>query len=481
MPDRGGKDASLLTRLAAYSEEAVYPMHMPGHKRNRQALDPRLPWALDITEIDGFDDLHAADGFLKDGMARAAALYGSERAFYLVNGSSGGLLAGIRACTRHGDTVLIARNSHRAVYHALELNGLRPVYLQPVMDVESGLPGSITPGQVEMAASAHPGATLCVLPSPTYDGVVSDVRGIADVLHAKGIPLFVDEAHGAHLGLSDRFPASAVSRGADLVVQSLHKTLSGLTQTALLHVQGRRIDADELARQLMIFETSSPSYVLMASIDECVRTMEAEKDQLMAAYAARLSAFDEAIAGLRRLRVVCHGGDAIEAHPAFWGFDPGKLALLTRGAALTGRGLYDRLLGEYGIQLEMAAVDSALAMTSPYDTDEGFERLARALGTIDKESAPRGGRTAAFAMPALPEQILPIDEAVLRARRAVTPEQAIGQISAAYLWAYPPGIPLLTPGERIDADMIHAIEQMKRAGIAPRGLAKGTIDQLLVL
>lgn len=457
---------SLLDRLKAHAEKDIYPLHMPGHKRNAALCGPDLPWSLDITEIGDFDDLHAAEGILQEGMERAAALYGSDRAFYLVNGSSGGILAGVRACVKRGDTVLIARNCHRSVYHSLELNGLMPVYLEPTVDDMSGILGSITPAHVRAALEKHPDARLCVITSPTYEGVVSDVRGIAGALHDKQLPLLVDEAHGAHFGFSLAFPESAVTCGADIVVQSVHKTLSGLTQTALLHVCGNIVSADEIARQLMIFETSSPSYVLMTSIDECVRRMEREGAALMNGYSAQLSAFDDAVRGLTHLRVLCYGHDAIKNHPAFGGFDPGKIVISTRGTALTGRALFDLLRNEYGLQLEMASTDYVLAMTSPFDTEEGLVRLARALLAIDASVRPSENPGFPAALPPAPEQVLPIDEALAKNRRAVPVKDCAGAVCAEYVWAYPPGIPILTPGQRVTEDCLAAIARLFSSGVS---------------
>ena len=218
-----------------------YPLHMPGHKR-RVLPAPGLGCAAwDTTEVPGTDDLHDADGILAEAMARAAALWGSRRCWFLVGGSTCGLLASIRAAAPYGSEILCARNCHKSVYHAIELCALRPVWLTPPVDEAFGVYGSISPAMVADALAAHPGAACVVLTSPTYEGVLSDVAAIADLCHAKGIPLVVDEAHGAHY-LPTAAPygwqGGAVAAGVDLVIQSAHKTLPSLTQTALLHLNG---------------------------------------------------------------------------------------------------------------------------------------------------------------------------------------------------------------------------------------------------
>ena len=216
---------------------------MPGHKR--QSLHFPNPYAIDITEIDGFDNLHHAEGILKEAQERAAELYGSRECFYLINGSTCGLLAAISAAAKRGETVLVARNCHKAVYHALFLRELSANYLYPVI-TENGIMGQITAEQVEEALSQDPTIKTVILTSPTYEGIGSDIGKISTVAHRHGAALIVDEAHGAHFGFGAGFPENAVRQGADAVIMSLHKTLPSFTQTALLHLCSDRISSAEV-------------------------------------------------------------------------------------------------------------------------------------------------------------------------------------------------------------------------------------------
>lgn len=469
---------SLFDQLAAYAAGDVCPMHMPGHKR--KALGGPLPLELDITEITGFDNLHEARGVLRQGMDRAARLWGSRRAYYLINGSSGGILAGIAAAAAPGSRVILARGCHKSVYHALELNGLRPVYLAPAADAAFGVAGSVQPAQVAAALDNWPDAKLVILTSPTYEGVVSDIAAIARLCHRRGIPLLVDEAHGAHLGFDSAFPAGAVSCGADIVVQSLHKTLPSPTQTALLHLCSDLVPADRLERQLAVFQTSSPSYLLMGGIDFCLRMVEQEGPALFAAYAKRLAAFDETIRSLARLRVLCHGADSPANHPAFFAFDPGKLVISTRYAGRTGGWLKDRLREEYGIELEMAMGDYALAMTSICDEDRDLDRLARALLAVDQELE------AAPCPPAEPP--LPLPEVALAPAAARQQEtelcslaRAEGRLAGEMVWAYPPGVPLLVPGEKIGAAQLATLARLTQQEVELHSESGFAPEKILVL
>ena len=470
-------DLSLTQRLEQYSQSGALPFHMPGHQR-RPLHSPALPWALDITEIDGFDDLHDPEGVLAESMDRAARLWGAEGSRYLVNGSTGGILAALHAALPRGAQVLVARNCHKSVYHALELLDLSPVFLQPPLDPAFGGAGSLTVEAVAATLDTHPGIRALVFPSPTYDGVLSDVAGLCRLCHSQGVAVLVDEAHGAHLGFPP-FPAGAVAAGADVVIQSFHKTLPSLTQTAILHWQGRLVDPARLARSLGIFQTSSPSYPLLASMDGCVRLLEREKDTLFPDWAARLAAFDEKVGSLRRLRILCHGGDRVEDHPAFFGFDPSKLVISTRGTGLTGPALMERLRRDFGLELEMAAMDYVTAMTGLGTTGESLDALAKALLTVDAELSPAPAAPVP-AVPALPKRVLSAGETLERPAETLPLDRAAGRIAAEYLWAYPPGIPLLVPGEEVGADFAALCARYEAAGIHLKHTMGTAPDQIRV-
>lgn len=470
----GHMELSLAERLRLHSEEGPAPLHMPGHKRNA-ALAPYLEllgarW--DVTELPGLDDLHDPEGVLAEAMDRCQRLCGAGKSFFLVNGSTGGLHAAIRAATRKGDRVLVARNCHKAVYHALELCALEPVFLQPPEVAGFGCAGAVCPGAVREKLEASPGVRLVILTSPTYEGIVSDVAGICQAAREKGIPVLVDEAHGAHLGLYEGFPQSAVQCGADLVVQSFHKTLPSLTQSAVLHVSGNRVDGAEVARNLSIFQTSSPSYLLLSSLDGCVRLLEKEGAALCAAWLERRKDFDLEIAGLRHFQVLGHGRASGSLAPLAFALDPSKLVISTRGTSLSGVRLMELLAEDYGLQLEMALEDYAIAMTGMGDRPEWLSRLALALAELD-ETYGTGARRPVSHMPPLGERVCTLEAAMVRPWRQVAGEEAAGQISADYLWAYPPGIPLVIPGERLGRDLVERIAMMQAAGVyvvASRGV-----------
>jgi len=324
------------------------PFHMPGHKRNAAMLGDALPWAMDITEIPGFDNLQHPEGVLRGLTRRAAALWGSKAAYISVNGSTGAILAGIRAMTEQGDKILVARNCHMSVFHAMELRELQPVYLEPEWLPEWGIYGRVTQEALDQALAAHPDAALCVITSPTYEGMQSEL--------ACPVPLYIDAAHGAHLPLPK----------ADLVNTSTHKTLPALTQTALLHVMTGRVDLSNLEHQLRVFQTSSPSYLLMASIEQCVALLEERRTALFSAWQRRLDVFYDHAKQWRSLRLL--QPDDRSKLVVYCGFDPADL------------------LHKHRIEPEYIQNGRVLFLTSPCDTDGMMAALAAALDEIDAQT-----------------------------------------------------------------------------------------------
>ena len=472
-------------QLISYGESDVYPFHMPGHKR--RALPFPNPYTIDITEIDGFDNLHHAEGLIREAEERAAKLYGADRSYYLVNGSTCGLLAAICAAARRGDKVLAARNCHKAVYHAVSMQGLAVEFLYPAI-TRGDLQGQITAAQVEEALTKHPDIAVVILTSPTYEGIVSDVAAIAACCHAHGAALIVDEAHGAHFGFGAGFPENAVRLGADAVIMSLHKTLPSFTQTALLHCNGTRIDPGRVARYLGVYETSSPSYLFMAGMDACIDLIREQGAELFAEYRRRLDAFYRDTADLTQLHVM-RREDLCKEEAYDW--DDSKLMIYA--GTMGGEALHQELLGHYHLQMEMVSADYVLGMTSLMDTDEGMRRLVTALHEIDEKNrcmaalrgtdeenrrldAPEAGFTAR--MYRENPRRMQIYQALDLPYREVPFDEAVGKMAADYVYLYPPGIPLIVPGEIITEEFIRHIRECRERKLNVEGqgnLALGRI------
>ena len=457
----------MLDLLAAYGAGDMYPFHMPGHKRRLGPQQLQDVISMDITEIDGFDNLHDPQGIIRDAQINAAQLYHSEDTAFLVNGSSGGLLAAIAGCCKNGGEVAIARNCHQSVYHALEMQQLRPVYIYPHFNVHAGICEGIYPQDVEKLWITHPNIQAIVITSPTYEGVVSDIRKICEIAHTHHTPVIVDEAHGAHLIFHDYFPASAVECGADLVIQSTHKTLPMLTQTALIHINGPLVDRERVHRMLKIYQTSSPSYLLMGSIDAGLRLIAEKGELLFSAYIKRLEALRLSLRQMKHLKLL---DESLLTPGAYAGYDRSKLLIMTGGSGLNGPELYDLLLHRFHLQMEMVSAGSVLAMTSIGDDNAGYERLENALIRIDHEVCQAAEKESVI--PDIPsaDSLLPIYETTFMDRKAVRLEQSFGRISADYIYLYPPDIPIVTPGEMLTDEMIGILSYYIKQGLSVKGI-----------
>ena len=515
---RKEKQPGLLERLTEYAGSDAYPFHMPGHKR-REIPDGIPggfpdPYGIDITEIDGFDNLHHAEGILKDAMETAAAIYGADRSWYLVNGSTCGILSAVFAATENGGKILTARNCHKAVYHAICLNRLEAEYLYPEEITEFRINGGIRAEDVRKALEKD--AMRCagnsgdvrgkitkiqavLITSPTYEGVVSDIRAIADAAHEYGIPLIVDEAHGAHLEFADQchsFPKSALEYGADIVVQSLHKTLPCFTQTAILHVKGKLVDQDRISRYLSMFQTSSPSYLFMAGMERCIRYMDGDGRNGMVRYEKRLEHFMERMEGLQVLEVLDR--EICGKYRTVAGWDPSKIVVSTmRAEDFHGEELAETLRRKYHLEMEMTAPEYVIAMTSLMDTEEGFERLGTALLEIDgalrhcveseqqKEKGESKGKKrcetpeATESKVSHPVRRMLICEAMDADTERTAFQDTVGKVSAEFVYLYPPGIPIIAPGEVFTDAIVEKIMAYKAAGLLVQGPADPDADVIL--
>lgn len=474
----------LYRALEIYSQEDYYPFHMPGHKRNPDTVNTDLPFDRDITEIEGFDNLHHPEGILKKAQETAANVYGTKECYYSVNGSTAALLAAVSAAVPRKGQILVARNCHKAVYHALYLRNLIPTYVYPQMDPKWWINGGISPDKVERALAENPEIKAVLLTSPTYDGVVSDIEKIAEIVHRYEIPLIVDEAHGAHFHFSNYFPTSAAELGADLVIQSFHKTLPSMTQTAVLHNCSDRVDSRLIRRFMGIYQSSSPSYILMASMDACMEKMSSDGNEMFREFTKILEKARRRLSECKYIRLV---SPEIGTAGVF-DYDRSKLLFSTRYASMTGSELAQILLEKYHIQVEMETEHYVLALAAVGDSEEGFERLCQAIEEIDQEEAqktkekreteePKAGRTAYTSL----SQFMSITEAMESESEIRKLEESVGRISAEFGYLYPPGIPLIVPGEQITGQFIRNMRIYMEEGLYLQGLEDYTNENIRVV
>ncbi|MDO4328380.1 MAG: aminotransferase class I/II-fold pyridoxal phosphate-dependent enzyme [Lachnospiraceae bacterium] len=468
---------SLLERLIEYSASDYYPFHMPGHKRKaiQEGMGFPNPYTIDITEIHGFDNLHHAEGILKDSMTQAAACYGADESWYLVNGSSGGILSAISGCTWRGGTILVSRNCHKSVYHGILINGLQAEYVYPQILTGLGIQGGIRPEDVEKKLEENPEIQAVMIVSPTYDGMVSDIKRIAEAAHRHGVPLLVDEAHGAHFpfGRNGEFPVSALELGADVVIQSLHKTLPSLTQTAILHMKQEYLGQERMERirrYLSIYQSSSPSYVLMAAIENCIGYMDQEGRERLSQLAEELKEFREQCRSLRH--IVIPGKEWI-GQAGIYDMDCSKILMVTGCGRKSGVWLENFLRERHHLELEMCAPQYGLALTSLWDGREGLKRLLEGLKDADQamdDEFQNGTWTGEEPSAVIPEAVCRISTAMEHPYETRKLEECEGRISAEFVYLYPPGIPYLVPGEVISNEMILKLIHYRKLGFEIQGI-----------
>ena len=476
----------LYRKLEEYGRSDYYPFHMPGHKRNLESVRSDFPFERDITEIEGFDNLHHPVDILLEAQQNVAKLYGVKESFYSVNGSTAALLSAISAAVPRNGQILVARNCHKAVYHAIYLRNLKPTYIYPQMDSEWWINGGIFPDKVERCLAENLEIQAVLLTSPTYDGIVSDIKKVAEIAHKYGIPLIVDEAHGAHFHFSNYFPASAAELGADLVVQSLHKTLPAMTQTAVLHNCSDLVDSRLIRRFMGIYQTSSPSYILMASMDASMDAIESDGHQMFRKFTKMLEQTRKRLSKCKYIRLV----DPVRGENGVFDYDCSKLIFSTRYSLMSGSDLYHILLDRYHIQMEMESESYVLAIAAVGDREEGFERLCHAIEQLDQEQAelikagiPTDNKKQldTRAMHFVMTQMMSMSDAMEALTEKCPLEECVGRISAEFAYLYPPGIPLITPGEQISGQFIRNMRIYMDKGLYLQGLEDYTNKTILVV
>ena len=440
-----GKDfANVYKHIQNHLAKDIYPFHMPGHKGN-PAFFPKNLQGLDVTEIPGMDVLSAPTGIIRELEANIADFFGARRSFFLVNGSSCGIMAAICATCREGAPIMVPRNAHTSVYNGLVHSGARPIYYMPEVTAD-GLSGGVLPSALE---DMPYGATVLVV-SPTYEGFVSHIAAIADKVHEKGGLLIVDEAHGAHFPFHEAFPTSAIALGADIVVQSLHKTLPASSQCGVLHVSRTvGLSLDALAFYINAMQTSSPSYMFMAICDYMLRLLWENTDHF-ATYVAQLTRLREILPHKDSgTSLYLSGVERVNTHGIF-DVDIGKLLFCSQ---LPGHEVETLWAETYHVQIEMAMAQHVLAMTSVADTQAGFDRLRRAVEGVCTPTDEGFCYASPMFRPLLAPPPLTPRQALQRPSFPVPWEQGVGKISAQVVAQYPPGIALVAPGEMIPPDL----------------------------
>jgi lysine decarboxylase len=470
-----------LDALRAYAARRPGRFHVPGHKGGA-AADPALVEAfgepalsLDIPALTEGIDAGPEPTPFQQAQELAAEAWGAARGWFLINGASQGNHAACLALAQSGRDVIVQRNVHSSTIDGLIVSGLRPAFVAPEVDPDLGIAHCLTPTALDAALAATPAATGAMVVSPTYFGAVADVRALADVAHARGVPLIVDEAWGAHLAFSAELPDHALACGADLVVSSTHKIIGSFTQSAMLHLAaGDMLDEYVVDRAISLMESTSPNSLLVGSLDAARSYAAVRGAELLAEMVRSLRAARQAIRAIPGLDVL---DERLATRPSVHAYDPLRLVVDVRGTGASGYQVA-RLLHERDIFLELAGENVVVAVFGMGETAGGHAaRLVTALEQAVAE-LPGGGDGAEreFAPPPPwgPLEMTP-REAFLGAQEVVPVEEAVGRIVAESLAAYPPGIPNVLPGERLTAETWEYVETMLAHGGSLRGASDRTL------
>ncbi|MBB6631216.1 aminotransferase class I/II-fold pyridoxal phosphate-dependent enzyme [Clostridium algidicarnis] len=478
-------ETPLFDSLMEYVNRETIPFHVPGHKKG-VGMDEEFksfmginPFKIDVTVFKLVDSLHHPTGPIKKAQELAADAYGSEDAFFSIHGTSGAIQAMIMSAVGSGDTLLVPRNVHKSVTAGIILSGATPVYMQPELDKNLGIAQGVTPETVEATLKKHPETKAVLIINPTYYGVATDLKRIAEIVHSYDIPLIVDEAHGPHLRFNEKLPLSAIDAGADICAQSTHKIIGALTQCSLLHVNSKYIDSSRVQQVLNLLQTTSPSYILMASLDCSRRQIALHGKELLEGSLALCSyARDE----INKIPGLYCFGDEILGSPGVFSLDPTKLTITCRDLGITGYDLDMILSTKYHIQMELSDLYNILAVGSFGDTKESIDKLIEALKEISTEYSNKNSKKPDFIdIPSIPERILIPRDAFNSNKESLLLDDSIGLISGEFLLAYPPGIPILCPGEKITEEIISYVNELKDAGLYVQGTEDPKVEYIKVV
>ena len=495
----------LVEAMERYLREQVYPLHTPGHKGGRGVAEPlrsllgSTALRMDVSLMSELDDIHAPCSCIKDAQEEAARLYGSDACFFSVNGTTGAIHAMLLAALQPGDKVLVPRNAHRSVMGGLILADAVPVYVQPVYIKEFGLQGQVTPEQVKEAFALHPDIKAVLLTSPDYFGMAAKVKQIAEIAHAHNAVLLVDEAHGPHLGFHDKFPPSAMQCGADMAAQSTHKILGALTQCSLLQVKGTRVNLQHVADVMSLLTTTSPNYLLMGSLD-AARAQLAERGSAMMEDALRAAGLLrhelEKITGLR----VIKASDVVGKYGVA-ALDTTKVTINLQGWGISGIAAGEALRREK-IAVELVDPQNVLFLVTyadwaPVQWQDTVNRICRTLQKLRPVRNPLEARSVEqvkaleqeaaekekVQQAGLPvtEVAVPMRDVFYRKKQSVPLAEAVGRICAEPVSFYPPGIPVILPGERFTDKIVAWCTHMKQQGLPVSGPADTSLQTVRVL
>ncbi|CAB3390502.1 arginine decarboxylase [Kyrpidia spormannii] len=463
----------LFTALMEHARRRPLQFHIPGHKAGTGA-DPEFreflgdaAFSIDLINIAPLDDLHHPEGAIRDAQRLAAEAFGADHTFFSVQGTSGAIMTMIMAVCGPGDKILVPRNVHKSVMSAIILSGAHPIFMPPEIDERIGIAHGVSVSTVRTMLNWHPDARAVLVINPTYYGVAADLRAIVALAHDRNIPVLVDEAHGAHIHFHEDLPISAMDAGADMAATSVHKLGGSLTQSSVLNVREGRVDPRHVQAVLSMLTTTSTSYLLLASLDTARRQLAVRGRELIA---RALDLAREARERINRIEgLYCFGEDALKGSAAV-AYDPLKLTVCVKDLGITGYDAEQILRERFGIEVELSDLYNILCIVSPGDGEEEMRALVEALKALAAEFRPQIGQyPVEVKTPVMPLLAMTPREAFYAETDTVSLQESVGRIFAEMLMVYPPGIPILVPGEIVTEASLEYIREHMNAGLPVQG------------
>ena len=464
--------------LLDYVDAGVIPFHTPGHKQGigldpafRQFIGDNIA-SIDLTPMPGIDDLLQPTESIKEAQELAAEAYGADRTYFLINGSTSGNQCMMMTAVNPGDSVAVPRNSHKSLLGSMVMSGARPIYMQPEVDEALHMDHTVSPETVERTILENPDLKAVYIVSPTYYGVAADTQAIAEIAHKHGKIFMVDEAWGPHFHFHPALPMDAIEAGADMCINSTHKMLSSFSQTAMLHQQGDRIRVDRLEAVLKLFLSTSPNLPMVASLDVARRQMATEGAALLS---KTIELANETRRRLNEIPGVYCFGEELQGRPGVFDLDPTKVTITVKDLGYTGYEASEILRRRYNVQVELADLFNVVALFTMGTTQVAADRLLLGVSELARENravdifSPSGVlerrmKTGTYRLPKTPPMRMIPRDAFLAQTESVKFKTSAGRICAEVITPYPPGIPVISPGEEITKEIIDYLDLELRAG-----------------
>ncbi|MCD5415108.1 MAG: aminotransferase class I/II-fold pyridoxal phosphate-dependent enzyme [Clostridiales bacterium] len=473
----------IFNALKEYRKENIIPFDVPGHKHGKGLKEfanymGNVVMELDVNSMKSLDNILNPIGVIKEAEQLAAQAYSADHSFFLVNGTTAGIQAMIMSACEPGDKIIIPRNAHKSAISGIILSGAIPIYIQSEIDKHLGIAMGVTVDSVKKAINRHPDSKAVFIINPTYYGAISDLAEITKIAHSANMVVLVDEAHGAHIHFHDQLPASAMELGADLSALSLHKTGGSLTQSSILLLKKGGINHAKVKKSLNLMQTTSASYLLMASLDVARKQLALEGCNLLA---KTLNLARQARKMINKIKGMSAFGKELVGMPGVFDYDETKLGVHVSELGLTGFEVYDLLRDKYNIQVELADMHNILAIVSLGDDEKSINALAHALKDISLKFKTNKEIKKIDKILENPNIIVSPRDAYFSDKRSVKLENAVDEISGESVMIYPPGIPIVTPGEKITKEMIEHIKLWKKEEAQLQGTEDPYVDNIRVL